>query len=178
MQDIGEEIAGEYLRIVCSCDFVAYNVKTGAKQGEIDVVGINLRAKKIYACEVAVHTRGLHYSGKNADGKKVDLTVQKIDDKFSRAIEYIRARYPDSEYSYEWMLWAPIVGKSMEKSIGDACGAIEKKHGVRMEKFTGEAYLSALNKLREHAGQTTAEMSSPVLRLMQIEEKLRNKSPL
>ena len=55
MQNIGEELAGEYLKIVKGCDFVEYNLYTPDIQGEIDVVGIDVRSKKIYICEVAIH---------------------------------------------------------------------------------------------------------------------------
>ncbi len=60
--NIGEEICGEWLRHVKGCDFVQYNVKPRAEQGEIDVVGIDLARRIVYACEVAVHLiTGLQY---------------------------------------------------------------------------------------------------------------------
>ena len=39
MQNIGEEIVGEYLKILRGCDFVEYNLYTPDVQGEIE--GIN-----------------------------------------------------------------------------------------------------------------------------------------
>ena len=61
MQNIGEEICGEYLNHILKCDFVSYNILTPGVQGEIDVVGIDLTNKIIYVCEVATHTQGLLY---------------------------------------------------------------------------------------------------------------------
>ena len=53
--NIGEEICGEWLRHIKGCDFVQYNVQTHDAQGEIDVIGINLDERIVYACEVAIH---------------------------------------------------------------------------------------------------------------------------
>ncbi|MFA5908083.1 MAG: hypothetical protein WC815_04825 [Vicinamibacterales bacterium] len=60
--NIGEEICGEWLRHVAGCDFVQYNLKTSDVQGEIDVIGICLASRTVYACEVAIHlVTGLQY---------------------------------------------------------------------------------------------------------------------
>ena len=59
MQNIGEEITGEYLKVCKGCDFIAYNLYTPDIQGEIDVVGINIKNRTVYVCEVAVHLGGL-----------------------------------------------------------------------------------------------------------------------
>lgn len=68
MQNIGEEICGEYLNHILNCEFITYNVTNPDIQGEIDVIGINLQDKKIYVCEVATHTMGLQYvSNKRPD---------------------------------------------------------------------------------------------------------------
>lgn len=62
MQNIGEEIAGEYLKFVKGCEFIEYNLYTPDVQGEIDVIGINIKEKALYVCEVAIHlTTGLQY---------------------------------------------------------------------------------------------------------------------
>ena len=38
MQNIGEEIAGEYLKVIKGCEFIEYNLHTPDVQGEIDVI--------------------------------------------------------------------------------------------------------------------------------------------
>lgn len=45
MQNIGEEIAGEYLKFVKGCEFIQYNLSTPDVQGEIDVVGVNTKSR-------------------------------------------------------------------------------------------------------------------------------------
>jgi len=60
--NIGEEIAGTYLKVCKNCDFVEYNLYTIEVQGEIDVVGIDTKNKKVFICEVAIHLEtGLQY---------------------------------------------------------------------------------------------------------------------
>ena len=55
MANVGEILVGDYLRIKHDCDFIDYNVYTRDSQGEIDVVGIDNKLKKVYVCEVAIH---------------------------------------------------------------------------------------------------------------------------
>jgi len=58
--NIGEEICGEWLRHVKQCEFIQYNLKTPEGQGEVDVIGLNMKTRTVYACEVAIHlTTGL-----------------------------------------------------------------------------------------------------------------------
>ena len=45
MQNPGEEVVGEYLKIKLNCDFIEYNLHTPDIQGEIDLLELMLRAK-------------------------------------------------------------------------------------------------------------------------------------
>ena len=46
MPNPGEELVGEYLKNIKHCEFVEYNLHTPEVQGEIDVVGIDVEAKR------------------------------------------------------------------------------------------------------------------------------------
>jgi hypothetical protein len=60
--DMGQEIAAAYLQYIKNCEFIQQNLYTPDVQGEIDVLGINLKTKIIHVCEVAVHlSTGLFY---------------------------------------------------------------------------------------------------------------------
>lgn len=62
MVNVGEQLVSSYLRYIRKCDFTQMNLYTVEAQGEIDVVGINLKDRKLYVCEVAIHlTTGLQY---------------------------------------------------------------------------------------------------------------------
>jgi hypothetical protein len=82
--NVGEEIVAAYLEHVENCDFVQRHLYTKDVQGEIDVVGINLKENKVYLCESAVHlTTGLLYV---KDGKTNN--IDKLVEKFSKDIDY------------------------------------------------------------------------------------------
>jgi len=88
--NIGEEICGEWLRHTRGCDFVQYNVRTIEVQGEIDVVGINLEKRTVYACEVAVHlVTGLQY----VKGNQPD-NVLRLTHKLRKDVAYLRQGFP------------------------------------------------------------------------------------
>ncbi|MES2581732.1 MAG: hypothetical protein V4627_03355 [Pseudomonadota bacterium] len=106
MLNVGEQLVASYLRYIRKCDFIQTNLYTVDTQGEIDVVGINLKEKRVYVCEVAVHlTTGLQYVK-----EKRPNNVQKLTEKFSRDIEYAQKYL--SEYEAHYMLWSPIVKDS------------------------------------------------------------------
>ena len=93
MQNPGEELVGEYLKIILGCDFVEYNLYTPDIQGEIDIVGINASKKELYVCEVATHLiTGLQYV-KDKQPDNVDRFVKK----FSKNIEYANKYFWHSE---------------------------------------------------------------------------------
>ena len=90
--NIGEEIVAVYLQNVKNCEFVQLNLYTDV-QGEIDVVGIDVNKKKVFACEVAIHLiTGLQYTK-----DKQPNNVEKIVEKFSRDIDYSNKYFPDYE---------------------------------------------------------------------------------
>ena len=89
--NIGEEIVSAYLQYIKHCEFIQKNVYPPDVQGEIDVVGINLKSKEVYICEVAIHlTTGLQYV-KN----KQPNNVKKLVEKFSKDIEYTNKYFQD-----------------------------------------------------------------------------------
>lgn len=173
MLNVGEQLVSSYLRYIRKCDFIQTNLYTVEAHGEIDVVGINLKEKQVYICEVAIHlTTGLQYVK-----DKRPNNVQKLTDKFSRDIEYA-SKYL-SEYNRHFMLWSPIVKDSQGQATYNQLGhlaevkaGIKAKYGVELECVVNEAFLSRLQEMRVFAGSETAELQCPVMRLLQIEHYL------
>lgn len=173
MMNVGEQLVSSYLRYVRSCEFIQTNLYTVEAQGEIDVVGINLKEKKVYVCEVAIHlTTGLQYVK-----DKRPNNIQKLTDKFSRDIEYATKYF--SEYERHFMLWSPIVkdsqGQAQYNQLGHLAvvkANIQEKYGVALECIVNEAFHSSLKELRQFAAAQTSELQCPLLRLLQIEELL------
>lgn len=173
MLNVGEQLVSSYLRYIRKCDFIQTNLYTIDAQGEIDVVGINLKEKRVYVCEVAVHlTTGLQYVK-----EKRPNNVQKLTEKFSRDIEYTRKYL--SEYEPHYMLWSPIVKDrkgdplyNQVSHLSEISAQLKAKYNVKLECVVNEKFLACLKELREFARLQTAELQCPLLRLIQIEEYL------
>lgn len=174
MQNIGEEITGEYLRVIKNCDFIQYNLQTGEKQTEIDVVGINLQKKKVYICEVATHIQSLQYV-KNA---RPD-TENRFNKKFEKNIAYAERKF--KEYKRIYMLWSPIVRKTKKENpkycaqtaVENVVSHIKETHNIEIALVINEAYYGCLQELKEYAASRTEDLkNSAVLRFLQIEAYL------
>ncbi len=173
MQNPGEEVVGEYLKIVLGCDFVEYNLYTPDIQGEIDVVGINAKDEILYVCEVATHLiTGLQYVTKRQPDN-----VNRFVKKFRKNIEYANKHFAD--YEKHFMLWSPVVKNqgpnakhNQLQDITRIQDTLNSEFGVTIEPVINHEYAKCLEQLRIYAAKETKELKSPILRLMQIEEKL------
>jgi len=169
----GEELVSSYLQYILGCEFIQKNLYTVDTQGEIDVVGINLKEQRVYLCEVAIHLiTGLQYTKGTAPNN-----VQKLTEKLNRDIQYATKFFP--KYKKHVMLWSPIVkaGKDSSKysqvrDIEEIKSNISNEHGIEVEFIINQKFLSCLQEMREFAAKTTAELKCPVMRFMQIEERL------
>jgi len=173
MQNIGEEIAGEYLKVIKGCEFIEYNLYTPDVQGEIDVIGIDVKNKKIYVCEVATHlVTGLQYV-KNGKPDNVERFLKK----FRKNIPYAEKYFPD--YKKHFMLWSPIVKNQKTTAKHNQLRDVNTVKNILKEEFEHEleliinhTYQQCFDELRAFASRETKELKSPVLRFLQIEEKL------
>lgn len=173
MINVGEQLVASYFRYIRGCEFIQTNVYTVDTQGEIDVVGINLKERKVYIAEVAIHlTLGLQYVK-----DKRPNNVAKLTEKFSRDIEYAEKYFAD--YDRHYMLWTPIVKGGSKASqynqinhVAEIGSNIKAKYGVELEFVVNEKFQRCLAEMRTFAGSQTAELKCPVMRMMQIEEWL------
>lgn len=173
MINVGEQLVASYLQYIRGCEFIQTNLYTVESQGEIDVVGINLRERKVYICEVAVHlSTGLQYVK-----DKRPNNVQKLTDKFSRDIVYANKYL--AEYERHFMLWSPVVKQGRVSAIYDQIGHlatiaenIRKAYELEIEFIVNQRFRDCLGELRAFARRTTADIKCPVIRLLQIEEHL------
>ena len=175
MENTGEHLVGQYLRYIKKCDFVEYNLQTIFVQGEIDVVGINTAENRVYICEVATHLEtGLQYT-KNSNPDNINRFI----DKFEKNIKYAKKNFKD--YDCQFMLWSPIIkipkkeGSKINQlsDIETIQTKIHKKHTIQIELVFNEKFLNCIAELREVAKNTTQAMTSPIMRFLQIEEKLK-----
>jgi hypothetical protein len=171
--NIGEEICGEWLRYVKKCEFIQYNLKTPGVQGEIDVIGLNIKDRTVYACEVAIHLiTGLQYVKGNQPDNVARLTA-----KFRKDINYLSKEFPD--YTRVYMLWSPIVRNQKSGSkhnqlndIKNIADTLSSEYHVKIELIVNRRFQEALEALRAVAGNTSKELDSSVMRYLQVEEHL------
>jgi Holliday junction resolvase-like predicted endonuclease len=174
MEDPGEQIVGEYLKWVKNCEFISYNVQTGEKQGEIDVIGINIKEKIIYFCEVATHLGGLQYVNKK-DNKSNNK--QKLIDKFEKDIKYSENF---GKMNKKIMLWAPIIiipkkvsaKNNQLEDINFVKSHIKETTGIDIELIYNEKYIDALNELEQIIITKSNVLSNPISRYIQIRGKI------
>ena len=172
MINVGEQLVASYLQHIKGCEFTQQNLYTIESQGEIDVVGINLKEKHVYVCEVAIHlTTGLQYV-KN----KRPNNIQKLTEKFSRDIDYANKYFEG--YKKTYMLWSPVV-KSTGAQEYNQLGHLEavsknirSKYKIDLELVVNKRFFECMSEMRLFARSKTAELKCPVLRFLQIEEHL------
>ena len=161
LTDIGEYMVGAYLQLKLECDVVDYNVRPpgGGLQGleELDVVGLNLKTKTAYLCEVTTHIRGLLY----VDNK---TTVERIAKKHERQRQY-GAKYLQ-DFQCQYMFWSPVV----------PVGAITKGLAELpdLQCIINGEYKRRINELQALAEATTHDARNPVFRVLQILTHLRD----
>ncbi len=174
MPSTGEQLTGAWLRMVAECDFVQYNVPLRGKQGEIDVIGLNLATETAYVCEVATHLRGLRYT-RNRRPDNVD----RITKKFRADVDY--ARQYLEEFQHRFMLWSPVVrvpvGEDTKydsmRDLVDIRRNLRESHAVEVEMIVNETYLACVEDLQRFAARETAASAFPAFRVMQILEQTR-----
>jgi hypothetical protein len=169
MPEVGEELVGAWLRIIAGCDFVQYNVHLRDKQGEIDVIGLNLASATAFVCESATHLGGLQYtSGSQPDN------VRKVTQKFQADIDYARRYLPD--FQHRFMFWSPVVvlpraADTKHNQFQDLTVIrqnVANSHQAEVEMVVNEIYLERINQLRARAVDETTASEYPVFRLLQI----------
>ena len=172
MQTPGEELVGEYLRHIRGCEFVQYNLRTSVVQGEIDVIGIDMANRKLYVCEVAVHlVTGLQY----VKNKRPD-NIARFISKFTKDIQYARTALPD--YQHVFMLWSPIVKRRTKPKYDQMSHVTTIQERLRddfdidLQLVINEQFQDCLVELRTFARRQGAAFTSPIMRLLQIEERL------
>ncbi len=158
--EAGEYIVGAYLQHFFECDVVQYNVRPpgGGIQGlsELDVVGLNLRDKLAYLCEVTTHISGLQYG-------TYEKTVKKVADKHKAQKKYAKKRL--REFQPKFMFWSPVVPK------GPLAEKLRQITGL--EVVINEDFTAKVEELRKVARTTKHATGNPFMRTLQILAHLR-----
>lgn len=132
-----------------------YNVRLpgGGLEGlpELDVVGLNLKSRVAYVCEVTTHLHGM-----------CPKSAVKIIDKHKQQREYAAKLL--GGFGIHYMLWSPLV---FPKQLA----LLQQIEGL--ELVVNKDFSNAVNELREIARKTKHDTCNPFMRIVQILEHLK-----
>lgn len=165
-----EEFVGEYLRIVKECDFIKYNEKFTVKtedshkqkgMSEVDVIGINLKKRIIFVCEVSAQMEGIY------DTYPAKLDYRNKNNKFAKNQRYIEEHFKDFEpKTVKHMFWCPILKEKQKEKF---------TLPNYVELIDGQKFLDKINELKEILAKSKKDYASPVIRFLQIFAHLEKK---
>jgi len=165
MVEMGEYLVGAYLKLILDCEILTYNQKLSEKQGEFDVLGIDVNHNIVYICEVITHIRGVLY------GKSYKDTMNKIERKFKSNIKYAERIFP--QYKKIYMLWSPVVPKGQMTKWLKSLPERLNKNNDEIKIIINEEYTKKTNELRAKAKKDTKDRGEPFYRALQILEHMR-----
>lgn len=166
--DIGESIAGAYMRYIRECEVVVYNTFLRDQQGEIDVVALKTGSpREVWLCEVTTHIGGMLYVGSEGG----DGTISKLRDKLSRARAFAEVAFPGDHLHFE--IWSPRVAKGKLTDAFDALKAEANSQGIDLGFVVNEDYTEKIRELADHAGKNPSATSEPAYRMLQVLTHLR-----
>jgi hypothetical protein len=157
MTDIGECFVGAYLQHFYECDIISYNVKdnisrTKTSQNEIDVIGISLKDKKVYLCEVKTHIGGYGPTGNND-------RIKSTRKQFNFMQDFANKKFND--YEVNIMFWCSKV--SNVKLLTEIKNLYQSENIIIDKKYTDR-----IIELIVFAKNNTSNFENPFLRTLQI----------
>lgn len=117
-------------------------------QGEIDVIGFQIAARRVRLCEVATHLDGLLYSSGNAD------TLKKIRQKTERAAKFAASMFDGHEAVIEW--WSPKASPILVAGL-QHIQAEHRAAGTQLEFVVNETYSTRVCELMTIAARTESD---------------------
>lgn len=157
--EAGEYIVGAYLQHKHGCGIILYNARPpgGKLEGlhELDVVGLNLKEKTAFLCEVTTHLHGMR-----------PQVVPKFVKKHEQQKKYAAAHLEGFKVRY--MLWSPLVFPAQRKAL---------QASTAMELVVNTDFTNAVMELRAIAKASKHDMGNPFMRTLQILEHLKAVKP-
>jgi hypothetical protein len=155
--EAGEYIVGAYLQERFNCAVILYNVRApgGGLKGlpELDVVGLDLRKRRAFLCEVTTHLHGMNRS-----------VAARMEKKYAHQRLYAETVLQGFTPCY--MLWSPRVDAPELKSLRAHTG---------LTLVVNRSFKRAVNRLQKIAKDSRRTTGNPFMRALQILEHLRDR---
>jgi len=169
--DIGESIAGAYMRYIRECEVVVYNTYLRDRQGELDVVALkNGNPRQVWLCEVTTHIGGMLYPGTAGN----DGTTKKLREKLQRARDFAAVTFPGDTLAFE--IWSPWVARGKLTTAFELLHREADEMGMDLTFVINDDYTERLRELAAHAKKNTSPTTEPAYRMLQILTHLRGGS--
>jgi hypothetical protein len=153
--DIGEHLVGAYLEFCSGCGVVSYDHSLVGEQGDIDVLGLDLSGRRVFAVEVKTHIGGLGgYKGQ--EGPKLRQQIE-------RAQRFLESQLSDWDRHYA--IWSPHVAPKTEAAIR---AALDDPSIPIVDLVINAEFASRLNELSVKARGDARFRTNPAFRLLQI----------
>lgn len=101
--EMGESLVASYFKYVEGIRMVVHNAPFDQGQGELDLIAVDPKGRRVFFCEVTTHILGALYGNGSAD------TVAKMRDKLRRARSFAASQFPN--WAHESMYWSLVVPK-------------------------------------------------------------------
>ncbi|SRR6266571_1523210 len=174
MTEMGEFLVGAWLKVVQKCDFIQYDDRLpgGGMSGlaEIDVIGLKLKSKEAYLCEVTTHVRGLGI-------KDYPTTKEKLRTKFLSDKKYANEMLKDFPTRH-YMFWSPVVPEGKLMLLLNELKKELKEEDLDLEIVINRQYAERVERLKNEAHEKHEDTGNPAFRLLQILGHLRQESRL
>ena len=119
-------------------------------------MGISLKKREAFLCEVPMHILGMLIKDRSA-------TIEKVQQKYLAQQAYARENL--EKFKVRCMLWSPVVNdKKMIEALREISG---------LEVVINGAYKNCLEQLQKLAAKNAKDMGNPFMRTMQILSRLR-----
>jgi hypothetical protein len=153
--DIGEYLVGAYIEGFCGCDIISYDHALLGEQGDIDVLGLDVRGQRAFAAEVKTHLNGLGGYGGNPGAKLREQVI--------RAQRFLQGSLPDWSYSYS--IWSPHVTPAMLSQVGTA---FNDRRLPPVDLVFNEEFAKRVNEVSVRAATDRRYRANPAYRLLQV----------
>jgi len=148
--EAGEYIVGAYLQERLNCTVVLYNVRApgGGLKGlpELDVVGLDLKKRRAFLCEVTTHLHGMNRS-----------VVARMEKKHAQQKLYAEAVLGGFEPYF--MLWSPCVAAPELTLLRSHMG---------LTLVVNRSFKRAVARLQKIAKESRRTTGNPFMRSLQI----------
>lgn len=158
MTDLGESLVAAYLRHVRRCEVVLTNVYIEGTQGELDVVGLELKApQQVWLCEVTTHVRGMNNPVRRG-------AAQRMMEKIERASRFAVEVFPEAKPHFE--VWSPKVRPGLVAELEATAAAM--KDGLPLELVINAEYTRRVQELIDVARVNPSTTGEGAFRMLQI----------